>query len=109
MSEPFPGNVCFRTENLVMFECPGCQCLHGIDPTKWTWNGSLEKPTFVPSVLVRGTVPITDEEHAKIMAGEAIEPKPMVCHSYVTDGKIQFLGDCTHELAGKTVALEAFE
>ena len=30
-----------------------------------------------------------------------------VCHSFVTDGKIQFLGDCTHELAGQTVELIA--
>jgi hypothetical protein len=28
-----------------------------------------------------------------------------VCHSFVTDGKIQFLGDCTHALAGQTVEL----
>jgi hypothetical protein len=40
------------------------------------------------------------------MAGEVIEPIPTVCHSYVTDGKIRFLDDCTHELAGKTVELE---
>ena len=26
-----------------------------------------------------------------------------VCHSFVTDGLIQFLGDCTHALAGQTV------
>jgi hypothetical protein len=28
-----------------------------------------------------------------------------VCHSFVTDGRIQFLSDCTHELAGQTVDL----
>jgi len=28
-----------------------------------------------------------------------------VCHSFVTDGRIQFLGDCTHNLAGQTVDL----
>ena len=28
-----------------------------------------------------------------------------VCHSFVTDGRIQFLGDCTHDLAGHTVEL----
>jgi hypothetical protein len=26
-----------------------------------------------------------------------------VCHSFVTDGRIQFLNDCTHPLAGQTV------
>jgi len=30
---------------------------------------------------------------------------PSVCHSYVTDGRIQFLADCTHALAGLTVDL----
>jgi hypothetical protein len=27
------------------------------------------------------------------------------CHSFVTNGKIQFLADCTHKLAGQTVEL----
>ncbi|WP_241754456.1 hypothetical protein [Cupriavidus basilensis] len=31
-----------------------------------------------------------------------------VCHSFVTDGRIQFLGDCTHALAGQTVPLAEF-
>jgi hypothetical protein len=56
----------------------------------WTFNGNLEKPTFTPSILV--TMPIEGE-------------KPKICHSFVTDGRIQFLGDCTHALAGKTVDL----
>lgn len=36
------------------------------------------------------------------------EPKEWadnVCHSFVRAGKIEFLGDCTHALAGQTVAL----
>lgn len=32
-------------------------------------------------------------------------PIPFVCHSFVTDGRIQFLSDCTHSLAGQTVDL----
>jgi len=28
-----------------------------------------------------------------------------ICHSFIRDGKIQFLGDCTHALAGQTVDL----
>jgi hypothetical protein len=27
------------------------------------------------------------------------------CHSYVTNGRIQFLSDCHHSLAGQTVEL----
>ena len=29
----------------------------------------------------------------------------LTCHSFVTDGRIQFLADCTHPLAGQTVDL----
>jgi hypothetical protein len=80
------------------FWCPGCDMHHGVyirvwrpggNPV-WTFNGNLEKPTFTPSILV--TMPIEGE-------------KPKICHSFVTDGRIQFLGDCTHALAGKTVDL----
>lgn len=48
----------------------------------WQWNGSLDKPTLTPSILATC-------ENAR-------------CHSYVTDGRIQFLSDCSHPLAGTT-------
>lgn len=64
----------------------------------WSWNGSLEKPTFSPSIRVR--YPGAD-------AGQNGAPQA-VCHSYVTDGKILFLGDCTHPLAGQVVDLPEF-
>ncbi len=104
-------------ENFLQFNCPGCGCLHGVNvrgtrnhlDAGWDWNENLESPTLSPSILVRGTVPITDDEHARIMAGEKIEPKPLVCHSFVRNGQIEFLSDCTHELAGKTVPLEAYD
>ena len=48
---------------------------------------------------------ITDDEHKRIMAGEHVEPRPYVCHSFVREGKIEFLGDCTHALKGQTVDL----
>jgi hypothetical protein len=53
----------------------------------WQWNGDRDKPTIRASILVRGKT---------------------ICHSFITDGKIQFLPDCTHELSGKTVELEEF-
>lgn len=31
-----------------------------------------------------------------------------ICHSFVRDGLIQYLPDCTHHLAGQTVPLEPF-
>lgn len=30
---------------------------------------------------------------------------PSVCHCFVADGAMQFLGDCTHALAGQTVPI----
>lgn len=101
--------VCHHQGDRVYFDCPGCKCSHCISIPGWTWNGSEESPTFSPSILVRGTVPITDEECQRIMAGEKIEPKPLVCHSFVRDGRIEFLGDCTHELAGQTVDVPSWD
>lgn len=81
----------------LMFFCPGCQCGHGVWTTHsngitgaiWNWNGSMDKPTFNPSL--------------KVSHGAGV-----VCHSFVRDGKIQFLSDCTHKLAGQTVDLPEF-
>jgi hypothetical protein len=60
----------------------------------WGWNGSLSKPTFTPSILVRG---------------QEFGSKAPRCHSFVTDGKIQFLNDCSHPLAGQTVELPIWD
>lgn len=98
----------------LLFWCPGCDGAHqvqvgeGAGP-RWTFNGDYDRPTFTPSILVRGTEPITDDDHRRIMAGERVEPRPLVCHSFVTDGQIRFLGDCTHALAGWTVPLPDFD
>ena len=84
------------------FYCPGCKCDHGIwtrmdgwNGATWEFNGDLDKPTISPSILVSYTY---GEDHKKI-----------VCHSFVKDGFIQYLSDCTHELAGKTIELENIE
>jgi hypothetical protein len=80
-----------------MFRCPGCRSGHviptgqGVGP-RWSWNGDAHRPTFKPSILVRRPDP----------DGELPED---VCHSFVRDGQIQFLNDCTHALAGQTVPL----
>jgi len=68
------------------FYCPGCKRPHTFD-TRWKWNGSTELPSFTPSYLIEGGDP------------------SYKCHSYVTNGRIQFLPDSTHELSGKTVDL----
>lgn len=80
----------------VLFSCPGCGEIHaptvnGVGRPVWGWNGSVDAPTFTPSILVTWKY------------GEAREPRR--CHSFVTDGHIAFLSDCTHALAGQTVPL----
>ena len=92
---------------LVAFRCPACQDSHAINTNTWTWNGSLELPTFSPSVLVRGNQWPEDEypEYHKAAHAGVAPGDDTVCHSFVTDGRIQFLGDCTHALAGQTVDL----
>lgn len=82
-----------RTDDgTMLIFCPGCECGHGYD-ARWQFNGDFEHPTFTPSYVVR--------------SGNALGDT--VCHSFVTDGKIQFLGDCTHALAGQTVDLPDFD
>lgn len=72
-----------------MIFCPGCKNAHVFD-NRWSFNGDFDKPTFRMSMLVNGS-------------GRGVR-----CHSFVTDGKIQFLSDCDHELKDKTVDLEKF-
>lgn len=92
----------------VHFHCPGCDDVHGVTieegPVVWGWNGDLELPTFTPSVLVTGVQWNPADGFYK--PNHAVAPgEGIVCHSFVTDGRIQFLGDCTHTLAGQTVDL----
>lgn len=89
-----------RVPGSVYFHCPGCDSTHivqtGSDQSpRWGYNGNPASPTFTPSILVSW---FQGEERLK-----------KVCHSFVTDGKIQFLGDCTHKLAGQTVDLPELE
>lgn len=99
-----------ENEDYVFF-CPACKRGHRFRTKgnpKWKFNGDMEKPTITPSVLVHSIKPTTDEEDKRILAGEKIEPIPVTCHSFITDGMIAFCGDSTHALAGKTVPLEDF-
>src|SRR5579871_2708213 len=104
----------------VLFHCPGCEEAHcvtvngarnEVTNATWGWNQSLDKPTFTPSILVTG-VKMTEKGIAQYEAWRAsgmpqpvptFENAPQRCHSFVTDGRIQFLNDCSHALAGKTV------
>lgn len=74
-------------EFLLTFWCPGCKAEHPYSIPRWTWNGDMEKPTFMPSLLCNKD-----------------DPKSR-CHFFVREGRIEYYGDCHHELAGKTIDL----
>lgn len=78
-----------------MVECPACRdadrCWAHVfhiakDGRGWNFDGNYERPTFSPSML-------------------AYDDKGYRCHSFVRDGKIEYLGDCTHSMAGQTIEL----
>lgn len=69
-----------------IFYCPGCKLPHVFDQ-RWTFSGDVDSPTFSPSLLCN-----PDHESSR-------------CHLFVRDGRIEFLNDCFHSLAGQTVAM----
>lgn len=82
--------------------CPGCNNGHEINivhpnssGAKWSFNGNMERPTFTPSINLKWGK----------FAGQKDTECGGVCHYFITDGRIQFCGDCTHALAGQTVDL----
>jgi len=114
--------------------CPGCRQVHPfrVDNTgcperpTWTWNGDLERPTFSPSLLCHSSFHRCGDEHLVPCSGvdcghvghrvlddgslatagpHTVEPPYGDCHSFLTEGRWQYLGDCAHELAGQTVEL----
>lgn len=87
-------------EGLYIFFCPGCDCYHvvntkagnkassGMEWPVWQLSGGIDNPTVRASI--------------RVMA-------QYVCHSYITDGKIEFLPDSTHHLSGQIVELPDFD
>lgn len=90
----------------LMFVCPGCAELGGVGNTglhmlpvnstekspSWDWDGNIESPTLSPSILTR-TAPYVDG----VPTG--------VCHSFLRNGVFEFLDDCTHSMAGKSIPM----
>lgn len=98
--------------NQVAFWCPGCDEAHAIQHGEngWTWDGNVETPTFSPSILIRGGHYVDGKhpcwcDYNREHPDDQVKFGCGVCHSFVKDGQIQFLGDCTHSLAGQTVPI----
>lgn len=90
--------VLLRLAGYVMvLYCPGCEICHHIHVDKpgdngasWGWDKNVEKPTFTPSILVRYNFSLDEANN-------------VVCHSFIRNGRWEFLGDCTHALKNQTV------
>lgn len=101
------------------FKCPGCNETHLVTTAVpngngmvWGWNGSTSQPTFTPSLLYRSGHYMPGYTSGRCWCDynreHPDEPAPFscgICHSFVVNGHIQFLNDCTHALAGQTVPL----
>jgi hypothetical protein len=81
---------------IFSFYCPGCKHHHCywtklLRPGQpvWNFNGDLENPTFSPSLL------------------NAKDDPERRCHLFIKNGKIEYCSDCHHELAGKTIDMDA--
>lgn len=95
-----------RVENGFAHWCPGCQEIH-ILPDRWHFSGNLDNPSFRPSFKHEGLRRVFANgswtgEWVRDANGNTI---PYLCHYIVTDGNLQFQGDCTHALSGKTVPM----
>jgi hypothetical protein len=88
-----------------VIECPACGHAHMFD-SRWIFNGDFEKPTFSPSMLSKSIKPKGYSNENPAPLNYDGEYENTICHSFVTDGKIEYLTDCTHEFAGKTIELE---
>lgn len=109
-----------RTNNGYAFWCPGCKEAHfvsvGVDGRPcWTYNEDPKAPTFSPSVLVTCGHYMAEHKSKKCWCtwnaehpDDPTDFKCFRCHTFVTLGRIQFLSDCSHELANKTVDMVPF-
>jgi len=90
---------------ITKFWCPGCDGVHIVSDA-WQVTGVGETLTISPSVLVYERQKLINEdlEWDELCAPENVTTAPR-CHSFVTNGQIQFLEDSTHDLTGQTVAL----
>lgn len=91
-----------KIESGYLHWCPGCKHAHQIwvgnaSGPNWTFDGNVDSPTFNPSVRV--FTPADQEDGT---------PEITECHYFVHGGRIEFCGDCQHDLKGQTVPLPPF-
>lgn len=77
-----------------LYMCKGCGYDHAFalesEGGHHAFNMDLNNPTVTPSLLQNFSA-------------------DKICHSFITDGKIYYLGDCWHDLKNQTVELPDIE
>lgn len=76
---------------LVQSPATGASVCFYVD--RWSFNGDTKKPTFSPSMVIQPDP-----------SGHFVRE-----HFFVEDGKIKYLDDCDHNLAGQTVDMVDIE
>ncbi len=78
-----------------------------IIPDSWSFDGNLEAPTFNPSVKITGklTIKLDGRWIGDWVRDAGGDPVDFCCHYFLHAGQLQFCGDSTHALAGKTIEL----
>lgn len=115
------GKFAFKDGN-VAYRCPGCKHIHVLNVTvgrpRPTWSSTVADSglTLQPSVHAKTGHYCPGEKQSPNCwlcndAAASGDPDSScgVCHHYVRDGKIQFLPDCTHALAGQTVDMVEYD
>lgn len=90
-SHPMNNQLVILHDSLAEIKCHK-HGWHNINAERWNFNGNFEKPTFSPSV----------REFESCGGGITR------CHYTVTDGKIHYHEDNSHEFAGQTLDMIPF-
>lgn len=81
----------------VVFYCPGCRQNHAVPYVKqnpppagpqWYFNEDVERPTIVPSLRILN-----------------LDGNGSACHVIVTNGVLNYCGDCAHPMRGTAVPM----
>lgn len=101
--------------NMILYWCQGCEEAHSIRygaEETWQWDGNRENPTFSPSVLIRSGHYCTTHKPGgpcwctyRDRLGKPAHFKCQQCHTFIRNGMVEFLPDCSHQYAGQTLPL----
>lgn len=92
------GIVAVSEDRLTLgWWCEGCNHLSTVSlaPGRWTWNGDVNKPTVKASYRAYWS-------EQKGAAGKVTRPEITRCHTWLTDGVVEYLPDAqAYTLRGK--------